>query len=486
MKKRIGKFLQNRQLVILAIVYLISRLINLTKIPIFNDESIYLDWGWKSLHTGAGLFYSLYDAKPPLLIWIFGIAESLVSSPLFMGRLVSVLAGLLSLIGIYKLAKSLEGHKIAILASVFYIFIPLFVFFDRQALMESAITATGIWSFYFLLKSLDNKKLKYPILLGLILGTGIFIKLQALVFLVSILIVLIYKKHIKSAVVVLSACLLVLAPLLSQKSFWDTANMNSRFMLSIPEILRLPFSVWFKNISTTFGVSFFHLTPFVFLLGVFGIYLFFKDKNYIFPSFFLINMIFIILLGKSLSTRYIVAFLPLVTIFSSKAVYSFKKPLMRLVGGITLLVATVATVMLVFFPLIYFNLLDGITTTSQKPEYVTDWTSGYGLPEVVKYLKSKGLNTQIIVGVRLDAGNPESAIFTYFNNSKWIYPKYLDARLVDPAVLESKCLNSSIPIYFIARDGILAGLDKFFQEVKRFEKPESIHFISIHTLKPCN
>lgn len=486
MKKAITKYIQNHSLFALSLIYLLSRLINLTKLPIFNDEAIYLDWGWKSLHTSAGLFYSLYDAKPPFLIWIFGIFESISHSPLFMGRLVSVLTGLLTLIGIYGIAMKLTSKKVALFSSVFYILIPIFTFFDRQALMESAISAAGIWSFYFLLQTIETKKTKYYIYLGLTLGIGIFIKLQALVFLASIVLILAYKKLFKPVAIIIGASLVTLSPLLFQKAFWASFNSNNRFMLSIPEIMSFPVSLWFKNLSTTVEVSFFHLTPLIFLLAIYGIYLFLKDKKRILPAFFLINTVLIVFLGRSLSPRYIVSFLTLTPVLVSLAILSFKKLVPVLIGSIAALPAILMTAFLIFSPLIYFNLLNRVTTFSQKPDYVTGWTSGYGIPETVDYLKNQSNGNPIIVGVRLDAGNPESAIFAYFNSSATIKAAYLDPRILNLDLLKLPCLPSEVPVYFVARDGILNGLDKFFQEDIRFYKPGGEHFVSIDSLKRCD
>lgn len=93
-------YLKKYSLITLGVLYFLARLINLVKLPIFNDEAIYLNWGWKSLH-GAGLFHSLYDGRLPFLIWVFGILESLIESSLFLGRFISVIAGFLILLGIY-------------------------------------------------------------------------------------------------------------------------------------------------------------------------------------------------------------------------------------------------------------------------------------------------------------------------------------------------------------------------------------------------
>lgn len=473
-------------MITLSAIYLLSRFVNLTKLPIFNDEAIYLDWGWKSLHTNAGLFYSLYDAKPPLLIWIFGILESIASDPLFVGRFVSVLTGLLTLIGIYKIAKNLGGVKLAILSSIFYIVIPLFAFFDRQALMESGITAVGVWSFYFLDRIIETKKIRYSLFLGLVLGTGIFTKLSGLVFVVIVIAILTYKKLFKEIGVVIITGLIVLSPLLFQGSFWSSFGSNNRFMLSPSELLKFPFPLWFKNITNTINVLFFLLTPFIFIFSIYGIFLLFKNKKWLLPTFFLLNIILILVGSQTLNPRYLTSFLVIATIFSSYAIFSFKKTFIipAIVVGIALPI--ILTSILVFAPLSYFNFLGSLTPLSQKGEYVTNWTSGYGVPETVNYLDSQSKNKKVIVAVRIDAGNPESAMFAYFEGTDNVKVIYLDPRMLGSDLSKMNCIPSDVPVYFVARDNSLNGLDKFFTEVKRFYKPERSRFISIYLLKPCS
>ena len=49
--------LQNKWLQGLLGVYVLFRLSNLTLLPIFNDEAIYLDWGWRETHSAGNLYY---------------------------------------------------------------------------------------------------------------------------------------------------------------------------------------------------------------------------------------------------------------------------------------------------------------------------------------------------------------------------------------------------------------------------------------------
>src|SRR5262249_32402983 len=124
---------------LLFIGFIALRLFNLTGLPIFNDEAIYLDWGWRMLLILHDPFYSLYDAKPPLVLLLFGVAQTIFTSQLFAGRFVSVLFGLGTVDGLYLVGKHLGGKHLGLLSALLYVVIPLFTFFDRQALLESAL-----------------------------------------------------------------------------------------------------------------------------------------------------------------------------------------------------------------------------------------------------------------------------------------------------------------------------------------------------------
>src|SRR3989338_972947 len=93
--------------------FLLTRLINLKIIPIFTDEAIYTYWAQVALHDPANRFISLEDGKQPLFIWIAAIFQKFISDPLLASRLVSVVAGGFSLVGIYLLAKLFFDKKTA-------------------------------------------------------------------------------------------------------------------------------------------------------------------------------------------------------------------------------------------------------------------------------------------------------------------------------------------------------------------------------------
>ena len=94
-------------LAVLSLVglYFSTRLVNLTIIPIFTDEAIYLRWGQIALADPRWRFISLLDGKQPLLIWLFLPALKLIADPLVAGRMVSIFAGCMGMIGMPKFRR---------------------------------------------------------------------------------------------------------------------------------------------------------------------------------------------------------------------------------------------------------------------------------------------------------------------------------------------------------------------------------------------
>src|SRR6185503_16469312 len=109
-------------------------------------------------------------------MWIFDIFEDIFSDPLFAGRVVSVFTGLAGMLGIFYLTKKLFNKNIAYLAASLSIVTPLLSFYDRQALMESAIGAVGVWEVYFAVAFLQKPTRKYAIFVGILAGLGEFVK----------------------------------------------------------------------------------------------------------------------------------------------------------------------------------------------------------------------------------------------------------------------------------------------------------------------
>ena len=138
------------------VTYLFTRLANITAFPIFTDEAIYLRWAQIAGNDADWLFISLTDGKQPLFVWLAMIFQKVVDDPLLAGRLVSVFAGLSSMVGLFFLTNeifrgkskvSLSARKIGIVAAFLYLLYPFALVYDRLALYDSLV-ATLLFGHY--------------------------------------------------------------------------------------------------------------------------------------------------------------------------------------------------------------------------------------------------------------------------------------------------------------------------------------------------
>jgi hypothetical protein len=94
-------------------VYFFTRLQHLEAIPVFGDEAIYVRWSQIIKNEETLRFIPQTDGKQPLFMWLTSLSLRLVADPLVAGRLVSVLAGFFTLIGIFPfIPLFLNNHSI--------------------------------------------------------------------------------------------------------------------------------------------------------------------------------------------------------------------------------------------------------------------------------------------------------------------------------------------------------------------------------------
>lgn len=497
MSKVLINFVKSHKLILsLTLCYFVLRLINLTLLPIFNDEAIYLDWGWRETHRVGFLYYSLYDAKQPLLMWIFGIAENIISDPLFAGRFISVLAGFLTLLGIYEISKDIFDKKVGIIAALFYSVIPLFSFYDRQALMESSVASVGIWAFYFLEKSLSNQNSKkFPILLGAVLGIGFFIKSSTLLFVCSaffiLLIYAIFSKKtelINALVISILVFLASISALLINPQFWQTLPTNARYSLTFSELSSFPFQIWAASFIDYAKIVFVYLTPVLLATSLLGIVLILlkKDtKQLLFLTFFTLSLLATVFLTRIPSDRYLVSFLPFLVIPAALFAFIILKK-QRSLGILSVFVITVIpfllTLLQIFSPAQYL-----LTTMPYAPSvnstYLTGNTSGYGINETIDYLKKASGGRRMIIGIAENTGNPESALIDYFNSSANVQTVYFAPESFPASINDYDCLIFDAPVYFVTRDQQLPNLAKFFYKIETINNPYGKNTIGIYAQK---
>jgi 4-amino-4-deoxy-L-arabinose transferase-like glycosyltransferase len=186
---KVKKFFTKREvffIVLLVAAYFTTRLINLTKLPIFTDEGIYIHWAKVAWHDAAWRFISLTDGRQPLQTWAtIPFLKLFPEDPLFAGRLFSVSTGFGTLLGLFITLYYLFGKKAAYIGSLIYILNPYFLFYDRMALADSSVNAGFIWMLLLSIILIRQLRLDVALVFGLMSGFVLLSKSTPKLFLIT-------------------------------------------------------------------------------------------------------------------------------------------------------------------------------------------------------------------------------------------------------------------------------------------------------------
>src|SRR5947208_6022040 len=81
----------------IVVLYFVTRLLLLWRMPHFIDEATHAGWTYDAFHHPADRFESLTQAKEPLLVWLATGFMKLGANPLTAIRWVTFSAGLLTM-----------------------------------------------------------------------------------------------------------------------------------------------------------------------------------------------------------------------------------------------------------------------------------------------------------------------------------------------------------------------------------------------------
>ena len=203
-------------IVLLAAIYFATRLYNILDHQIFTDEAIYIRWAQIAKNDAAWRFISLTDGKQPSYIWLAMTMMKIFQDPLFAGRMVSVMAGFFTSLGLFFLTRTIfKNNWIGLTASTLYLLYPMGLVYDRLALYESLVGAFIVWCLFFQVMLVRTLRLDVALILGFVMGGAILTKTNAFfsIYLLPFLLVLFdFKgKMVKKRVLKLLALSLISA-----------------------------------------------------------------------------------------------------------------------------------------------------------------------------------------------------------------------------------------------------------------------------------
>lgn len=491
----------NWMFIVLGVFILIIfcfRFFNLTILPVFADEAIYVRWSQVMRAEQTLRFLPLSDGKQPLFMWLVIPFFKIFADPLYAGRFVSLLSGIGTLFGVVFLSYLIFKNKIvSVMSGFFYAFSPFTFFFDRLALADSLLSMFGVWTFIFAYLTIKKQRLDFAMLTGFTLGGAWLTKSPALFFTLMLPTMWLFapwKKKIKENLWVLGKpfLLTIVAAAIGYgfynilrlgPNFHLIASRNMDYIYPISHILIRPFDPLKTFIIASFKWYWVMGPLSLLVLGAAGLFLNIKKswKEIVILSFwFLVPLMIQCEFAKTLTARYILYPLPYLIILAA-SVFMVKNTLFKKCFGIFVILFTIQSV---FF--IYKLITKPESAPLPRVErsgYLEEWTAGQGIKETADYLIKKEIENpdkQIIIGTEGYFGTLPDGLQMYLNS----HPKIvvigvgLNFDKLPNSLYESKKAGNAT--YLLANTSRYYGKpeDKGLVLIKEFpkaEKPDGTH-----------
>ncbi len=126
-------------MILLSIIFVLSRFTNLLDLPVYSDEVLYLTRANATLE--GDIFFSLRQSLKPIYVWLVAIFLPFSEQPLWVLRAISAVSGLLTMWLCYHLAMLFYGERrIGYLAAGLYLLTPFALFYNRLGITDSLLT----------------------------------------------------------------------------------------------------------------------------------------------------------------------------------------------------------------------------------------------------------------------------------------------------------------------------------------------------------
>ncbi len=486
--------------VVCILLFFLTRVFFLGRLPIFNDESIYLHWG-RDIVLGFQPWWMpvVLDGKPPGTMILFGIAaDRFPLDPLIAARLVSVICSAGTILFSLLVFRTLFSNRKPFLFLLLLLCNPFLVFFDRLAIAESIMTMGTSMLLYVSLRFWISKRSVYAVCIGALLGIFWWGKATIMVFvpvLMLNLLILFFRRTLRFFtavfVFVLVGIILFLCtfPLRIHPSYPALAVGSEKWIFTLIEIMSGQWQVWWRNINASFVWFVAYPTPFVAVCAVVGM-LFGRMKHRLFfVLWFAVPVLFFVVFGKNFTARYLVVLLPVFSLFAWMGLWEIRRSVRRLypaIVGLTVATSCACTFLVILFPLHYFRFLRLYPAAQNDfAQYVSGWTSGYGVKDALQFIDTASHQGTSLVFVREDSGNPEDVVFVYSGRYPSMEMYYLTNEQDLLGTLSS--YPSDTPAFFISRGPQYAGVQKYLVELTRFQKPLDEEFVGVYAIgKPSN
>ncbi len=162
----------------LGLAYLVTRLYQLTLLPLFVDEAVHLRWTVRLVEEGR-LDRILVDGKL-LSVVMMSATVPWVSDPAWWGRATTVVVGAVGLWTTQRIAVRLFGERIGWVAALLYVICPFALFYNRMALADAYLSSFAALVLYSSFAFQSDPSRKNGLWLGLGMAACVLSKIPGL------------------------------------------------------------------------------------------------------------------------------------------------------------------------------------------------------------------------------------------------------------------------------------------------------------------
>jgi hypothetical protein len=432
------------------LLFLASRLLNLTILPIFTDEAIHISYAQEVL--AGHIFYSISKLGRALQIWSVAVLLPLAGNALWVSRAASVAYGLAGVLACYAAGTSLYGQRrVGAVAAILYTLSPFMLFHERMALADGPLSTIGLLVLLASLLLLRGGRWRQAFCLGLALGLGMLTKLSAILFWLTPLLTFILvagdfqvKPPWKRLSLAFGLCLVLMTPLLL------FAGWNLSYQIDSKSIYDRPLSampgIWLANTMQMVGWLWQYWTAPIFILALiaFTLTAIRRDRRGLLLSILCLGPIAFFVLSSQTEkwfSRYVVFSTPPMLILVAQLFVEASEKLDTWVKSRPgpwqwsrdlILALTLLAFSLPAIQFDYWLLVDPVQApfaSDDREQYVEGWPAGYGLAETAAWLREQAALHRHILVVRGDGSGPvNQGLAIYLKGDERIALEALDLR----------------------------------------------------------
>ncbi len=423
---------------LLVALYTGTHIWQLTALPVFADEAIYIRWSQLILDDWRRYaFFALNDGKTPLQFWLMAPLQLVFSDRLFAARMLSVLVGAAQVATIGSITKELGGKsKTVWLSMLLTIVLPFWYFHHRMVLLDGMLTLWLSLSWLGVIKLVQTRSTTWTILSGLFFGLALLTKVPAILFGPVLLLWWLYgdlnnRQHAIEAAIRLGCSLLlgiaIFGSLKLTPVFGQLFARGGDFLYPVKEVLFQ--GAWqhtLGNIPNYVHYFASYLTTPVLLLATAGLFST-KQRRTLHLLFWSAIMFIapIAVLGKVVYPRYLLPASMFFTVGAALSLQNYvitwiqdeKRMLQKTIASIALvgLVAQSLGMSATF-------ITQSLTQPNETPfvsadavQYLEEWSSGHGIAETTTYIREQAQDHTVAVATEGYFGTLPDGILLYLH-----------------------------------------------------------------------